>query len=86
MAPWENHLPVARFLVLVLLSTALTMEPGYSQDKKAPPEQALSAELVPAKKSLPRGTVPTFKLQITNASKGPEKVLKLRGDLQDTYV
>jgi hypothetical protein len=76
---------VGRLPVLVLFAMALPMEPVYSQDKKAPPKQALSAELEVARKSIPQGTVPTFKLKITNGGKEPQKVLKLRGDLQDTY-
>jgi hypothetical protein len=55
------------------------------QDENAPPNRSLVAELEATTKSFAQGTVPTFKLTIKNDGKAPQKVLKLRGDLQDTY-
>ncbi len=76
----QDDFMLARLSVVVLVATALPMDTVYSQEK-----QALSAELEVAKKTSPQGTVPAFKLKITTIGQEPQKVLKLRGDLQDTY-
>ena len=75
---------ISRLIVLASLAMLFQTAPSDAQDKK-PPKRPLVAELEATKKSFPKGTVPTFKLKITNEGKAPEKVLKLRGDLQDTY-
>jgi hypothetical protein len=74
-----------RLLVLACLAILLPVVSGCAQDENAPPNGSLVAELEATKKSFAQGTVPTFKLTIKNVGKAPEKVLKLRGDLQDTY-
>jgi hypothetical protein len=71
--------------MLVILAFALQMLPAFSQDDKTPPKRPLALELEATKKSFDSGTVPTFRLTIRNDGCVPEKVLKLRGDLQDTY-
>jgi hypothetical protein len=60
----------------------IVLEP---QDDKAPPKRPLALELQATKKSFALGSVPAFLLTIRNCGKVAEKVLKLRGDLQDTY-
>ncbi|HZZ78418.1 MAG TPA: hypothetical protein VFE62_07855 [Gemmataceae bacterium] len=55
-----------------------------AQDRPAP-KRSMVAELEATKKSFPQGTVPSFRLKLKNTGKEAEKVLKLRGDLQDAY-
>jgi hypothetical protein len=73
--------------ISMLLTIALTLGAGtvHPQDEKKSPDRPLVVELKATKDSYPAGTVPTFRLTIRNRGKVAEKVLKLRGDLQDTY-
>lgn len=50
-----------------------------------PSKRPLVLDLQPVKEPFKSGTVPAFRLTIRNEGKVAEKVLKLRGDLQDTY-
>ena len=54
-----------------------------AQEKKTKP--ALSLRLKTLKETIPAGTEPAFSLTIENVGKATEKILKPRGDLQDTY-
>src|SRR6267142_2021463 len=58
-------------------------EPLSAQEKKVMP--ALLLTLKPVKETILAGTAPAFRLTIENVSKAAEKILKPRGDLQDTY-
>lgn len=49
------------------------------------PPGPLVLELQSLQEAYPAGVVPAFRLTIRNVGAEPEKVLKLRGDLQDTY-
>jgi hypothetical protein len=71
--------------MLVMLAFALQLRSAFSQDDKTPPKRPLTLELHPTEKSFAAGMVPTFRLTIRNEGNVVEKVLKLRGDLQDTY-
>jgi hypothetical protein len=81
----EDTVMICRLLILACLAMLLRVASGDAQDKKSPPKRSLVAELEATTKSFAQGTVPTFKLKIKNDGKAPEKVLKLRGDLQDLY-
>jgi hypothetical protein len=76
-------LRTAALFLMVLF--ALQTRIAYAGDERTPSEHPLSLELQAVKKSFPSGTVPAFRLTIINDGKVAEKVLKLRGDLQDTY-
>jgi hypothetical protein len=72
------------FLLVAILSLQVT-GPAFSQADKNPPMRPLVLKLEATKKAFAQGTVPSFRLTIKNDGKAAEKVLKLRGDLQDTY-
>ena len=56
---------------------------GAAQDKKTAP--TLSLKLESAKANIPSGTKPVLRLTIENGGRADERILKPRGDLQDTY-
>jgi hypothetical protein len=76
---------IRTFLVFMLFVLPLLMVLACSQADNPPSKRPLVLELEATKESFAQGTVPTFKLKIKNEGKAVEKVLKLRGDLQDTY-
>jgi hypothetical protein len=76
-----SRMPTLSLLVLCILQTACASR----GDDKVPPKQPLALDLQAVKKSFASGTVPAFRLTISNEGKATEKVLRLRGDLQDTY-
>jgi hypothetical protein len=77
---------VLRFAVLSFLFILVwQVRVVLGQDDKAAPLRPLMLELQAVKPTVPAGTVPSFRLTIRNDGKVAEKVLKLRGDLQDTY-
>jgi hypothetical protein len=76
---------IRAFPVFMLFALPLQMAPACFQADDTPPKRPLVLELEATSKSFAKGTVPTFKLKIKNEGKAVEKILKLRGDLQDTY-
>jgi hypothetical protein len=74
---------VTSMLFVLYLAWDMGNTPMIAQENKLKPALALSLESV--KEVIPAGTVPGLRLTIENVGKGDEKVLKPRGDLQDTY-
>jgi hypothetical protein len=75
------RIPILPLIVWLTLQTG----PASSGDNKSQATRSIAVELQAVKDSFPTGTVPAFRLTIRNEGKVLEKVLKLRGDLQDTY-
>jgi hypothetical protein len=73
-----------QFVVLSMLF-AWNVDDAQFSAQDAKPKPALSLELTSLKDKIRTGTPPAFRLTIENIGKADEKILKPRGDLQDTY-
>src|SRR6478672_2570959 len=68
---------------VVALAWLVPFIPG--QPDKGAPMPPLTLLLQPVETTVAAGSVPAFRLTIRNDGKEPQKVLRLHGDLQDTY-
>jgi hypothetical protein len=75
------RIPTLSILVMCIFQTACASRGA----DKVPTKQPLALDLQAVKESFASGTVPMFRLTIRNEGNAAEKVLKLRGDLQNTY-
>jgi hypothetical protein len=77
-----HHWWIAIGCIAVCLTTQFVAS-AVAQHPKSEPTLLLKLECV--KTSIPSGTAPLLRFAIENVGKADEKILKPRGDLQDTY-
>ena len=73
------------FLIVIVACTALFLDDSAVSAQERKPKPTLSLTLETAKESIRAGTEPVLRLTIENVGKVDEKILRPRGDLQDTY-
>jgi hypothetical protein len=73
------------FIIVIVTSMALYADDSALTAQQQKPKPTLSLKLEAAKETIRAGTEPVLRLTIENIGKVDEKILKPRGDLQDTY-